>query len=170
MLDVPELRAIPGLPGYFVSRDGRVFSNVKRIGRPNGMWEMTPQPYRGYFKFIALGKAHWVHRCVALAWIGRGLKGQVVCHNDNDVSNSNDSNLRWDTQAGNMQDKKANGTYYCGETHHLAKLTQAQVDEIRRAYAMKTGHQWGCREFARRFGVSSSTICRVSSEKSWKGV
>ncbi len=47
-----------------------------------------------------------------------------------------------------------------GEAHHLAKLTDVQVEEIRALYEMP-GKVWGYRKLAKRFGVSKTCIKNI---------
>jgi predicted DNA-binding protein (UPF0251 family) len=52
-----------------------------------------------------------------------------------------------------------------GEDNYAAKLTQAQVDEIRLRYTGKSGEQ---NDLAAEFGVTQTCIWNVLSGKTWK--
>lgn len=52
-----------------------------------------------------------VHRLVAIAFLGAPRPGQLVCHNDGNPLNNALSNLRWDSQAGNIRDSVLHGTH-----------------------------------------------------------
>ncbi len=59
-----------------------------------------------------------VHRLVATAFIGPPEQGMKACHNDGHPSNNRVENLRWDTQKGNLADRKIHGTnFYSNKTH-----------------------------------------------------
>ena len=45
-----------------------------------------------------------IHLLVLEAFVGPRPEGLVGCHNDGDVTNNTLENLRWDTQANNIQD------------------------------------------------------------------
>lgn len=65
------------------------------------------------------------------------------------------------THAENEADKLAHGTRLTGERHNMAKLTEADVIEIRSA----PGNQ---RRIAQRFGVSPAHICNIKKLKTWR--
>ena len=50
-----------------------------------------------------------------------------------------------------------------GEANGWIKLTQADVDKIRRL----RGEGWSTGKLAHRFGVSRNTICAVLTGKTW---
>lgn len=54
------------------------------------------------------------------------------------------------------------GPKLAGEKHPRAKLTQKQVDEIRRL-----SKQHSNKEVAERFGINQSTVSRITSGKRW---
>jgi len=56
-----------------------------------------------------------------------------------------------------------------GETHPWSKLTQEQVDEIRRVYD-RTKYHTGATDLARRFGVHPSTIRSIAAGRTWKEI
>lgn len=70
--------------------------------------------------------------------------------------------LSWKTHTENMADKVAHGTAPRGENNHFAKLTEAQVREIRslRSKMPQT-------EVAKSFGVSQSLISLIQNGKNW---
>lgn len=70
--------------------------------------------------------------------------------------------LRWATPLENAADKVLHGTQRFGENHHSAKLTQAQVDQIRDWSITLTQGELG--EY---FGVSSGTIDDILKGRTW---
>jgi hypothetical protein len=70
--------------------------------------------------------------------------------------------LDWKTSAQNKADKIGHGTHDRGERNTQAKLTEAQVIEIRAMIGLQTQTA-----IARQFGVSIASISRVKSRKRW---
>lgn len=84
-------------------------------------------------------------------YCGNGAKGCV-----------NPRHLRWDTRAGNCADKLKHGTDNRGTKSPNAKLTNADVDEIKKMRG-KVSQML----LAKRFGVDQSNICKIQLGKSW---
>lgn len=111
-------RPIPGHPGYEASDQGRVRSLDREVPVTGGSMRavkgkvLRPQERRdGRLVFqAAQGRTIYVHRAVALAFLGPAPTGMEVCHNDGDPSNNRPSNLRWDTRRNNMLDMHEHGT------------------------------------------------------------
>lgn len=77
---------------------------------------------------------------------GKGAEGCV-----------NKMHLRWATPVENAQDKYAHGTMHLGEYSWKAKLTAAQVLEIRALAESGVSHK----EIGKRFSVSSSHVQKI---------
>jgi hypothetical protein len=103
-----------------------------------------------------------VHSLVLEAFAGPRPEGADCCHNNNDRTDARFANLRWDSRKNNHADKIRHGTAQRDERSGLAKLTRAQVDEIRATWVRGMG-----RIFAKRFGVSPSAISLVKNGKAW---
>ncbi|MDR9777187.1 hypothetical protein RJJ65_32030 [Rhizobium hidalgonense] len=75
--------------------------------------------------------------------------------------------LEWKTHKENMADKVVHGTNIRvrGERHHSAKLTEAEVREIRSLKGEETE-----RAMAARFGVSNQTIHSILRRQIWAWV
>lgn len=74
----------------------------------------------------------------------------------------NPKHLRWDTRSGNFKDKLAHGTDNRGEKSPLAKLSESDVNEIRKLRGKVTQQS-----LADRFGVDPSNICKIQRGVSW---
>lgn len=70
--------------------------------------------------------------------------------------------LSWKTPAGNASDRIVHGTETVGGRHGLAKLTEADVNEIRRLKGRLPQ-----RAIAARFGIHQAQVYRILSGKSW---
>lgn len=73
----------------------------------------------------------------------------------------NPRHLRWATGAENQADRIIHGTTSRGEKNASAKLTDAEVVEIRRLLSRGLTQ----RKIAKRFGVSQSQIYRIANKK-----
>ena len=166
--DLPEeeWREVVGHEGYEVSNLGRVRS-YRMSGRANERFLQEPKIRKpvpakkrgGYLTltFIRDGKAvyRYVHHLVLEAFVGPCPPGMQARHaDDRDVTNNALSNLRWGTLKENAEDKIRHGTSQHGERNHQAKLTDAQVAEIRAS-------QEKLRALAARYGVRESQISRI---------
>ena len=108
-----------------------------------------------------------VHTLVLLAFKGeRPSQEYDGCHDDGNAENNYLSNLYWGTKQENAQDRLRHGTQCQGEQVRLSKLTSEQATEILNHLPMwKRGDG---RKFARKFGVSDSTISAIKSQHTWK--
>jgi hypothetical protein len=172
-------RPIDGFPGYRVLSDGRVQSHIGRtvLGTKGarGSWrDLKPTPQRKGHLCVCLsrdGKKYYrfVHRLVLEAFVGPCPPGMEACHfPDRDPANNRLDNLRWDTRQANHDDAVAHGTTAAtrGEKHCNAKLSEADVIEIRRLKA--TGVSMDVVAFA--FRVKRATIEAIVYRKSWKHI
>jgi len=158
-----EYRDIEGFPGYKVGSDGHVWScRVFNRWHRTGPWkQLRPgiNKISGH-RMLVLHPGRLsiqVHRLVMNAFRGPCPAGLEVCHGDDDTSNNQLSNLRYDTHKGNMADASRNGRM-------RTKLSAAQVVEIRRRYAAKEATQV---ELAAQFKVRQSTISAIVRWKIW---
>lgn len=119
----------------------------------------------GYGQIQVDGKKLYVHRLVCEAVNGpspsTGHEAAHSCGNGH-LGCCNPAHLRWATQAENTNDRVIHGTSNRGERSASAKLTEADVIEIRslRGVALQ-------RDLAARFGVSERAIGDVLSGKKW---
>lgn len=72
-----------------------------------------------------------VARLVMAAFFGPCPKGYEVCHNNGVSSDDGLDNLRYGTKAENAADRIRHGTSLAGEKHPSARLTGADVLDIR---------------------------------------
>jgi len=106
------------------------------------------------------------HRLVAEAFLGPQPEGMELRHLDNDKLNNVPGNLAWGTRQENADDRTRSGGYWWrGEKNHAARLTEADVRELRRL----AGHV-PYRVLAERFGVSQATAQHAASGRTWRHV
>jgi hypothetical protein len=166
-------REVPFAPGYFVTRDGRVFSC--RLSRGRALALLKPGRHKqGYLNYGLMidGRVRTKrgHNIVASAWLPpRPTNATCVRHRDGDPTNNRDTNLAWSTQRRNIHDKWCHGTmatgdrngrrlhpeaYAVGERTPMAKLSEKQVVEIKRR--LRAGEKGNA--LAREFKVLKTTI------------
>lgn len=104
-----------------------------------------------------------VHRLVALAFLPNPENLSDVAHRDGQPSNNLVSNLRWASHQDNQRDMLRHGTAQCGEKSYTAKLTNAQVEDIReRAQVRGAGAA-----LAKEYGISKAQVSRIKNGFRW---
>lgn len=167
-------KPIPGYEGrYEVSDAGRVRSLNRdvpckggRVIRCKGK-VLTPKPNPGGYPSLRLGRGHpvMVHQLVALAFLG-APEGRYTCHNNGVRSDNRLANLRYDTAYGNQADRAAHGTETHGSALPQAKLTEAQVGEIKRRLILGETHA----AVASDYGVCAATVSLIAAGRNWRRV
>lgn len=167
-----EIRHIDGFPGYAVSDDGRVFS-CRRCGRISGFgqrWYVLRPGIHAYGHCqVVLYREHGdktqrrVHSLVLSTFVGPCPPGMEACHYpDRNPGNNRLDNLRWDTTAANMNDRRLHQSY-CGEDVWTAKLTAQDVITIRQRYADGETQT----SLAKEYGVAQPTVSAIVLRKTW---
>lgn len=109
------------------------------------------------------------HRRVLEEKLGRPLKpGHFACHTCDNPPCVNADHLFEGTQTDNMRDavrkgRHSGGRWLGGELHTQAKLTDAQVVEMRFRWALGEFHTQ--RALAREYGVSEGAVSMILSGK-----
>ena len=167
------IRPIPGLNGrYSVTSLGRVFSHVYRHRQYTQELAQATHP-EGY-KRVKLSELNPntptpVHRLVAAAFHANPAGLPQVNHIDGNKGNNRAENLEWVDNAGNQQHAFRAGLQRRekGEQHHMAKLTEQQVRDIKAELARVPkfkGQQTG---LAARYGVTNYCIHDIAKGKAW---
>lgn len=134
---------------YEVSDLGRVRRVAPSRGRKpvDGVLKLTIG-YTGYPQVCLTcpgrkQRAHKVHNLVLAAFVGPRPHGMEARHLNGDPLDAGLTNLAWGTPTENQADKILHGTTNRGERNGHAKLTAADVLEMRRAHRAgeKTSHQ-----------------------------
>ena len=160
-----ERRTVPGFARYIVSNRG----NIRRVHGKISL-ALTPTKYRSGHRFIGLHGDDGqhvrlgVHVLVIAAFVGPRPDGMLVCHNNGRAGDDRLENLRYDTSAGNRADTYRHGTAIYGSKSKVAKLTEAQVRRIRKQ--REAGQT--CASLARKYGVSESTISKLTRFDTWQ--
>ena len=154
---------------YEVSDQGRVRSitnELKGRGRPLSGKILKPKLDKEGYEHLGLrknGTRKWmrVHRIVLEAFAGKTASKEFqVDHIDGNLRNNVRSNLQWITAKAHVRlsDLRSGGrSWLRGEKNPMAKLTSAQVEEIRR---LKKEGITQIR-IAEMFGVGPMQISRI---------
>lgn len=154
MADAPITRPdenwkpVPGFEEqYFVSDLGRVWS--VRAGR---CLALRANDYQSVG--LPGGLTRKVHHLVLDAFVGTRPAGHECGHLDGDPANNRLSNLAWITPKENALHQEKHGTRVRSQTHPQAKLTDADVLEIRRRRS--AGEKWDA--IAADYPVTTGTL------------
>lgn len=175
---VPEgFRVIPGYPRYAIDEHGTVLSVCINGGgwRKTRRWEnakcmaFITDAY-GYHRVSlihdAKAKLIPVHTLVLTTFVGPRPDGMVCRHLDGNPTNNYVSNLAWGTPLENSADTFLHGTDSQGEKCHKAKLTNADVIEIRARAA--SGERYV--DIAKDFPIVSTGISKIVHRETWKHI
>ena len=170
-----EYKTLPDYPNYRVYENGEVRSTTASRGirsHPRLVKPYCPATGRGYPQ-IGLrdinGIAHsrlLLHRIIALVWVPNPENKPCVNHKDGNKMNFHPSNLEWVTNLENAQHAAMNGLRPSGETHHEARITEADVIRIR--YRAARGESQAA--MGREYGITQQAIYRIVKRLNWKHV
>lgn len=165
-----DWRAIPLFAWYEVSNHGRVRSynsNARpRVTTPKILKIQSLPSGHQYVCLYAetVPSKVLIHRMVLEAFVGPAPSpDHNGLHDDGDPSNNFVHNLYWGTQAVNCADTVRHGRSTRGERSVTAKVTEAQVLEIRRRVA--TGEKQ--RHLAMEFGITTGTMGDIVKRRTW---
>lgn len=174
-------KPVPGWEDFYeVSDAGRVRSRDRYVTVKHPTGRVVPRFFRGRllaanvagngYQMVCLSrpgeiKHFTVHSLVMRAFVGAPPAGFEVCHNDGIRTNNRLVNLRYGTRSENARDCDLHGTRKVlrGSASHSAKLTDQQVEEIRRVFPSVSA-----RSLARKFGVTHRTVMAVVKNETWR--
>lgn len=135
------------------------------VGHPVDCWEwLATKNNYGYGKFHLSGKTWLAHRAAWILIFGPIPKGFCVLHRCDNPPCCNPSHLFLGTRGDNIRDAARKGRMASGEEHYQSKLTEEEVLEIHKLYDTS---EWTLAGLAEEYGVSTGTIGRVLSGKTW---
>lgn len=174
--DLEAWKPVVGYEGlYEVSSLGRVRSLPRRGGsnRTYGgkilraSWQKACEGKR----YLAVGLSREgesvrlrVHKLVAEAFLGPCPPGQGVRHGPAGVADNSVANLCYGTSLENAADTIRDGTRLLGSERYNAKLTEADVIEIRCRHASGDGSYVS---LGREYGVDWSLIRGIVKRRRW---
>lgn len=165
---------IPGTEGYETGDDGTIWSAWgSGNDKPSDTWRrMTPTlldsgHFQVHIKMDGESRKFGVHHLVCRTFRGPQPDGMECCHNDGQPWNNRADNLRWDTYAANMEDRRKHGVMVCGVEQWQAKLDDDKIRHIRESHASGRLTQM---QLAELYGVSDTTISKIVRRITWKHV
>lgn len=160
-----QLHVIPGYKRYAITRGSRVWSyRSDRWLRPHDDGQRLRVTLRGEDRWLSLN----IGSVMLLTFVGPRPAGYDCCHWDGDYRNNHLTNLRWGTRKENVQDSIRHGTKARGERHGSARLTEADVVEMRRRWA--AGKRASLKCLAAEYGVDKHTVFDCVHSNTWKHV
>lgn len=156
-------KEIPSCPGYYVSIIGEVYGPSGKLLKP----EIDMKGYLRFTTFINGKRKHKrIHRVVLEAFVGPCA--MMVDHINGIRHDNRLENLRYVSAVENAQHKKVLGTQLYGECVHFSRLTEVEVNLIRRDFVRISAHNSNALCLSKRFKVSHKTILDVVNGNTWK--
>ncbi len=161
------MKEIFGFPGYFITENGRVWSNLRKI------WRRLKLDRDGYFQ-VDLRKGtrrifSGVHRLVLTTYVGPCPAGMQCRHLNGIRTDNRLENLCWGTAKENAKDRELHGNTFHprGEKQGAAKLTERDVRMI--VYMYRTG-LFLQREIAEVYNIGRELVSKIILRKRWKHI
>ena len=142
----------------------RFWDKVSFGEHPNSCWTWSRALSRGYGKFSFHGRTVRAHRWIYVRTFGVLPAGQAVRHLCDRPACVRLDHLIAGTQSENMHDMKVRGRASCGERHWSAKVSNAEVLEIRRLYAEGGSTQAALGSL---YKISQSQVSRIVNRTKW---
>lgn len=120
---------------------------------------------KGYGNTMIGRRPMKAHRAIYILLNGDVAADLEVMHSCDNRGCINPHHLSLGTHTDNMRDAANKGRLgsYCGEAHHKARLTTADVAAIRASDARQV-------DLAAAYGVAQPTIAKIVARKIWKSV
>ena len=166
-----EWRIVNGFENYEISNIGRLKVNLKyRKYRDYNSKILNPSKDRdGYYRSClstnGKSKNKIIHRLVAENFLINENNYPVVNHKNGIKDDNRVENLEWCTIRENNIHALKTGLKIppCKEKHHMAKLKEQDVIDIREN--KNNLYQW---QLALTYNVSQGQISRISTKKRWR--
>ena len=128
--------SVHGFPSYQVSNAGRV-KRIEHIAQharygDRRLPERLLNPRKnhdGYWRVRIGGVFKFVHILVLESFVCPRPEGMQCCHTNGKASDNRLENLRWDTPANNVADRKKHGTYQWGKNNPYWKSKRNHQNE-----------------------------------------
>jgi hypothetical protein len=157
---VPNYEGIYEISNYgnfaVLKKDGRV---LRKLNSATHYLSVSCKSLNGEIQ-----KSLYIHRLVALVFIGQRPDGMVIRHLDGNRYNNCVDNLSYGTVEQNYEDAVKHGTHR-HENNGRALLTERCVLAIKHLHNQKLVKS---SDLAKAFNVSDSTICAIVKERNWK--
>jgi len=162
--------ALKRLPDFSRGDIKRFWSKVDRKHKSEcWAWKASGDiDKRGQFRYCRNGKSQYL-KAPRVAWMllrGYDPYPALVLHNCNNPNCCNPHHCRLGDDADNRRDSEEAGTHCHGTQHGMAKLTEDDVKEIRRALSEGTTGV----ELAERYQVYPTLISKIKNRHLWKHI
>jgi hypothetical protein len=139
-----------------------------QINNISGCWLWLGAKRNGYGIIRYYGKLIYAHRASYESAYGAIPDGAIVCHKCDEPLCINPGHFFIGSPADNVADRVSKGrtTKLAGQGHHLSKVGDDDVRQIRKLLA--DGHMQ--REVAKMYGISEAMISGIKTRKRWKHV
>lgn len=162
---------IIGFENYYqISNFGRIKSLSYNKAGFEKVLKLNKSPFYYQILLCAEGvrKSIKVHRLVAIHFIPNPENKKEVNHKDFDKLNNHVDNLEWVTPKENSRHAynagKTHPPHFYGEKNTSSKLTQLQVDDIRKEHTNKRGSM---AFLSKKYNVSKTNISCIINRKIW---
>ena len=144
------------------------FWSKVNIKEPDECWEWVACLNRGHGLIGFQYKSYLTHRIAYFLHNKKDLKELLVCHSCDNRKCCNPNHLWLGTIADDMHDMIAKGrdNKAKGSKHYRAKLTGAQIRQIRKQYVKGVSQT----KLGKQYGVGQPTIQRIVHKQSWKHI
>lgn len=171
---------VPDYEGYYqISDDGCIISTDRKVASKSGSVRVAPSTVRvqiqtpnGYRQVILHKEGKrtrfLVHRLVLMVFCGEPTGERCYAnHKNGDKADNRIENLEWVTLGENMIHARdnLNWRHYSGEKNPAAKLSNRDIEEIRKLGKKGVFH----RVIAEMFSVSQPHISRIIRGEQRKG-
>ena len=137
----------------------------------NGLLYWSGGCFRGGYGQFRYGKRKVkAHRMAYAMFVGNVPEGICVCHRNDDPACVDPSQLFLGTKADNNADRDRKGHGCHGENHYRAKLTDAQIRDIRARYSPGRSNHPNQSDLAKEYGVSTPLMSGIVRGETWKHV
>lgn len=135
----------------------------RKVNKKSGKecWEWTASKFRRGYGQLSHGQKNLkAHRVSYVLHFGNIPDGKLVCHRCDNPSCVNPEHLFLGSQFDNVKDQIAKGRRHDvrGEKNGMAKLTEKEVNKIRKEYKLGKVSQYF---LAAKFGVSQGHISEI---------
>lgn len=172
-----QFKDVPEFEGFIAASNmGRIYSYPRSVSKHCGLTggvvtqqyegRLLAQYDRGGYMTVRFGInkkkfTRLVSRLVLSAFVREPNANELACHNDSNPTNNCVTNLRWDTQVGNMKDRADRKLYKRGEDHHAATVPVELVDRLQAGLISPS-------EAAKEYGLRYNHLWRIATGKCWK--
>lgn len=173
IVDGIKVKTIPRFPNYASSKDGQVWSKLRkdRLNRPVGNRWLKPAMRKGYlFVVLTNEKQKYncsLHKIILETYVGSRSKNMGCRHLNGNALDNRLENLCWGTQSENIKDAVRHGTLVDnrGEKCGTSKLKEQDVRMV--IYMYRTGlfTQTG---IAKIYKVKQVAIFNIVNKKTWR--